>query len=206
MRDEQIISGLPKIINNSKELLSDANLLYENSRFQRAYSLYQLSIEEIAKAFYLIGIVIFQEEERAKISRQIKSHKFKSKKSVGLEYLLVSFLKEINKDKYDEIVKDHILELNSVNEINEKKNHGFYVSIINNEFKDPSEIISPVDTKKIKNIAELRIWIGNKFLEPMLKNIYSITEQAQKINLKNSNNREEHISDLKRIIKKFGIQ
>ncbi|MEX1013578.1 MAG: AbiV family abortive infection protein [Candidatus Paceibacterota bacterium] len=206
--EEEIIRGLPKIIDNSKSLLSDANFLCENNRKERAYSIFQLATEEIAKAFYLVGGVIFGfEEDRKKMLCKIRDHKFKSKKAIGLEYIVIQLLKDISYEKYELSVRNSILEFNSINELNNKKNHGFYTSFINTEntFKTPSELISNEDVEDIKTKATFRVWIGSKLLIPMIENIDSIKEKVNEINFDNKEIDGDHITELKGIIDKYNL-
>lgn len=61
---------------NSLELLEDANLLFRNSRFARAYALAELSLEEFAKAFlyrcYSAGLI-----RDAEFQRDLNKHEEK---------------------------------------------------------------------------------------------------------------------------------
>jgi len=125
MTEEKILQGLPKIIENAQALLSDADFLFDNQRFERAYSIYQLSIEEIAKAFHLINVIIFDDLLLADVQNSIrkvfKDHKFKSRKSVGMQYLLISYFKDINLDTYERLVHENFKEYESIEISNEKK-------------------------------------------------------------------------------------
>ena len=98
MNEKQIVEGIPKIIDNAEAIYADADLLRENGRFERAYSLFQLSIEEIAKAFMLSGTLIFEDlssnEVQARLKKDLKDHELKSKNSIGLESIFYEYRSE----------------------------------------------------------------------------------------------------------------
>lgn len=71
MTVDQIKIGIPKIVENAEELYKDADILLSNNRIERAYSLFQLSIEEIAKAFILSNALIFEDISSKEVSAKL---------------------------------------------------------------------------------------------------------------------------------------
>ena len=55
---KELKNELLKCLNNSKSLLSDADYLFKDNRFARAYSIYRLSIEENQISNMLIYLII----------------------------------------------------------------------------------------------------------------------------------------------------
>lgn len=207
MTKEQIVDGVPKILKNAQALLADANLLFEYKRFERAYSLYQLSIEEVAKAFLLIGTALFDDlsdsKVQNKINKGIKDHKYKTKKSVGLQSIITNILKKINIEKYEELVLDSFDELRDIDKSNDKKNWGFYTSMINGNFQVPQELISEEDTLKIKTKAGLRVSLGILLVSPMAINFDSIKRQINESNFDRNKSSKEQIDEFIRIKEKY---
>lgn len=73
MTEAQIRLGIPNIIDNAESLYSDACFLQENGRMERAYTLFQLFIEEIGKALMLVGAILFDDIENNEPQERIKS-------------------------------------------------------------------------------------------------------------------------------------
>ena len=184
--EQKILNGLPKILDNAEALLTDANLLYKNHRKERAYALYQLSIEEIAKAFILLSSILLEdtssEEYQKKLMKDIQNHTYKSKRSIAINYFIKDLLIEKNgNSEYEQMVLDSFKEIDSIKEINNKKNYALYTTYINNEFKSPLELISEEDVKEIKGRATNRVIIGNKFMSEMVKHYETIKAQTKDI-------------------------
>jgi AbiV family abortive infection protein len=208
MTEEKILQGLPKIIENAQALLSDADFLFDNQRFERAYSIYQLSIEEIAKAFHLINVIIFDDLLLADVQNSIrkvfKDHKFKSRKSVGMQYLLISYFKDINLDTYERLVHENFKEYESIEISNEKKNHGFYASLINNLIAQPSELIKIDEVKRIRTIASLRVKYFADLITAEIQVFEKIKTKMSNLDFASEVKRlsSEHINELEEIRKK----
>lgn len=183
MTVEQIKIGIPKIVNNAEELYQDAEILLSNNRIERAYALFQLSIEEIAKAFILTNALIFDDisskEVSSKLEKMILNHEYKSRKSIGIESYVYEILKNIDEKIYEKIVLDAIKEYSSIKQLNNKKNESLYVSFINHEFVSPNEKIEIEEVKKIKTKAGFRIQIGKGFILGIVKNNELIKEKMK---------------------------
>lgn len=174
-----ILKGIPKIINNAESLFNDAELLCLNNRNERAYSLYQLSIEEIAKAFFLFGEILFNNEiSNEKWKKTILDHKYKSHKSIGIEYMLIELIKKVDHDKYEELLLKSFEESKTIDLLNKKKNHGFYTSLINDEFLESKNLITTADVKSIRDKASIRIYFGKFIIIGIIRNFDKAKEKA----------------------------
>jgi len=185
MSEKVILMGLPIIIKNANLLYKDALLLEKNNRIGRAYSLFQLSLEEIAKAFMLLGAILFEDisdnDVQKKLKKEIRNHSIKLKKSIGIEIFLSSIMKSINEEKYKEWFLRLTKEYETTDMMNNRKNYGFYVSFNENKFQCPEELIKKEDVEKIKNKAWTRIYFGSKIISAMIPNFPKIKAQAKKL-------------------------
>ena len=210
MTEEQIVIGVPKIVDNANSLLKDADLLYNEKRYERAFSIYQLSIEEIAKAFFLINVVLFDElskpEIQTRIKKEIKNHKFKIHKSIGLQSLVNSFFKDINMETYENLVIESFEEMKNIDITNNKKNWGFYTSFKNNIFQSPRELIKDKDVSDIKKKASFLVSFGTILIYPICINYDKIKIQIKELNFDKNKCREEQIEELSRIKKKYNYK
>jgi len=185
MTEKEVLLGLPKITKNAKLLYEDAEFLEKIKRLERAYSLFQLSLEEIAKAFILLRAILFEDISDQTVQKRLNSeihrHTIKLKKSINIEIFLSSFLKSIDEKKYGEWNRKLINEYKDTDLMNNKKNYGFYVSYNENKFMSPSELIKKEDVDYIKHKAWVRIHFGSKFINAMIPNFSKIKSKADKI-------------------------
>lgn len=185
MTEKEVLLGLPKITKNAKLLYEDAEFLEKIKRLERAYSLFQLSMEEIAKAFILLRAILFEDISDQTVQKRLNSeihrHTIKLKKSINIEIFISSFLKSIDEKKYGEWNRKLINEYKDTDLMNNKKNYGFYVSYIENKFMSPSELIKKEDVDYIKHKAWVRIHFGSKFINAMIPNFSKIKSKADKI-------------------------
>jgi len=210
MNETQIIDGIPKIIRNAESLYSDAELLRNNGRKERAYTLYQLSIEEIGKAFMFVGALMFDDLTDKNIQRELKrnfkDHKQKSNISIGLNSFLWEFMKSKEPDKYEEILIKSFEEHSNVNEINEKKNLSLYVSYEGNKFISPEKKITQKDLDEIKSRAGYRVYIGSKIFRVVIENIDNIRKSIIESGFDSSKTSKEQKEEFDRVIKKFNFK
>ena len=210
MTKEQIIDGIPEILMNAKALLADANLLFKYKRFQRAYSLYQLSIEETAKAFFLIGTALFEDlsnlDTQKEINKVILSHKYKTEKSIGLQSMLNEVMKRVNMDKYEKHVLTSLDELKNVNKLNEKKNWGFYTSVVKGKFCAPEKLITEKDTIEIKSKASLRVNFGFLLTAAMTEHFDAMKNNLLRSGFDKDKADKEIITEINRIKTKYNYK
>jgi len=207
MTETQILLGVPKIIENAESLYSDALFLYENSRGERAYALFQLSIEEIGKALMMVGSLLFDNIENIEVKNRIinsfKNHRKKSNISIGLDSFLWEFIKTENPEKYEMMVLGSFKEHANVAITNEKKNQSLYVSFNGNKFSSPSESISIEEVKEIKAKAGLRVLLEKKLLTAIVNNLDSLKKEIIELEYDSNKTSEEQQKEFLRIMNKY---
>ena len=169
MTDKDLEKAYNLTFNNAKELIEEADGLRIFERYPRAYTLYQLTIEEIGKCniiysaildFYM-GTTI---DNNYLKKRGFFDHKEKTKSSLSSELIAIkSFEKHIGKETNlsQKVVDDY----NNVEEINNKKNQSLYVGLIGDNFFAPSSMITKEMVDGIFMTAHIR-W---KATEPQLQ-------------------------------------
>jgi len=139
-----------KFLENSNELLEEANILLKNKRYARAYSLAHLACEELAKIIMITKIAynISKGENTywEKFNKRLKNHKEKIKYIFAIDFI---FNLTIN-NKVE--VQRYFDDLKFVKHYNDLKNYSIYVSNIGNAFNKPSEIF---DNEFVKGYVKL---------------------------------------------------
>lgn len=173
-----------KAIENAKSLIDDAELLKANGRLSRAYTLYQLSIEEVGKAIFSFILLIPEFNTQETIREYIAeffSHKKKADRSKGLDVFVVEVLHQGEPEKALNFIEGTIKE-NST-QLDNFKNYSLYVSEINGKIWRPDEIIK---TNSVDYIW-MRAWTRFRAAEAMvnlgLQNIDQIRDYSKGINL-----------------------
>ena len=154
VRTENIINGMKKSLNNADSLLHEAYLLQSNKVYVRAYTLCQLAIEELAKVpmlFYLwIDRINGNTIDYEQLNRNFKDHPEKTKISIESEIAFFKVYKERSgKDWVENLIKKGEELIPRVNELNNLKNESLYVTIKDDDFQAPDEVI---DEEKFNNI------------------------------------------------------
>ena len=177
LNEQKLISGLTKTIENAASLFNDATLLTENERYARAYTLFQLSIEEAGKSLILYNCILefFQGKEIDKNhldKKGYRDHKSKTKESLKLELTALLLFRDSGNgndisDLLDELVKDS----KSINQKNNQKNASLYVSLIGSNFIAPNESISKSDVSKIAETALIRLKLIEAYSKEVLNNL-----------------------------------
>lgn len=181
MNKKSYLEGIQKSIDNAKELINDANILFAYERYPRSYTLYQLSIEELGKASMIFNYIVFSDyndlEEQKKFKRKFLNHKEKTSTSSLIDVLLALVIKD--KDLKKKIIQQHTKHQQGINEINELKNISLYTNLKGEKFLNPSEVISKDLVSEIKFISEYRYSIASKFYFLCLENFESIEKIAE---------------------------
>ena len=181
MNDSEIEKGYKITFENARKLIEEADGLKLFERFSRAYSLYQLAIEEIGKC-----IILFRALLDFYLGKSINkdyldsmgffNHKKKTRESLISElFAIISFEKSTGKETN---LKQKIFDdYNSVHELNNKKNQSLYVDIIDDKFKSPDSIITKEMVDDISTTAHIRL----KAIEPFLRPLIEMKEIAKKL-------------------------
>lgn len=166
-----------KSIENAEELFLDAHLLDKHGRKERAYTLYQLSIEEVGKAIEALLFILndnYKSEGEVKRFKTqfFKRHKEKTLKSRGVDIMIAEVVSKGNKEIALNILKESIEAKNTINEINDFKNYSLYTSIINeSEVKKPSDLITKERLDKIREVSKNWVDAAKAFVFTGLENL-----------------------------------
>jgi len=164
LENQELKNGVLKCFNNSKLLLSDADYLFEDNRFARAYSIYILCIEEIQKVDVLFKIFLekevnkqFSKEEKDHYNKFFSSHISKIRTSAIKDSFIDELFEKYKLNKY-KTKKQINNQITNPKQIDTFKQHGLYTHLINKKkFKEPSELISIEKCINIQNEAKWKI-------------------------------------------------
>jgi AbiV family abortive infection protein len=162
---------------NAKSLMSDADILREAKRYQRAYALYQFAMEEVGKALSSVMLLVLidrNEEDIKEYKKGFFRHPSKIKKSRSLDMLICQLLYKGNYEKAMEFLKSTISE--NENYLDEQKNKSLYTAIISNSVMMPSEMISEKRMNYIWYRVITRYGMAEPFVNILLKHYSEIRE------------------------------
>ena len=145
----EIENGISKCAENSSSLIDDAKILLEKKRYATSYALLQLANEETAKAKILVrlalekrsGIVLMDNERKQYFNNLFFNHQEKNRLMGYTDQNFNEFAKKINLPKFRD-TKTIKAEIEHPKEQDKLKQSAIYVSIKNNKFVEPSEVIS----------------------------------------------------------------
>lgn len=181
--EEEFKRGINLCLENANDLISDAELLLKNNRFQRSYSLFQLASEEVGKGLLIYLNFIFpvsgEEDSFKTFKREFKHHSIKMERIISMEF----FLLQMAKDKKTKLafIKNLYSNLHSIDELNNKKNYSLYTTIINNRFKHPKELISENDVIELKKMTTVRMSLAKSMIEFGLPIIDELKEYSKTV-------------------------
>ena len=176
----ELIVGLRKSVENAKELIEDGNLLLNNKRFARSFTLFQLAIEELGKSNMIFHYVLENDKKKlGKLLKDLKSHKIKTDNSIGFDMIVYKHLDDINKEK---LLKSVFFNMENISIVDNFKNYSLYTSIIKNEFRNPSEIITRTHAETHKFYAETRFKMAEIFSRIRIDDFPALIEARREIN------------------------
>jgi AbiV family abortive infection protein len=200
--ESELLIAVSKSISNSEDLISDADLLLDNNRLARAYTLYQLALEEAGKAMDIYRSLLFgtfKDNEGQKILKgNFKSHikKAERARTIGIYWALQLF-KSNNRSKGEEMLLSIFKEMKAAKEINDYKNYSLYTSFIDNTYKSPSEIITDKIVSVIRSVAKDRVVLIKQFFTIPSKKYEEMKAYAAENPIRNDDNDEEVVKYLK---------
>lgn len=184
MTKKNYFDGIRKSLSNASELFDDAEVLFKLNRLPRAYTLYQLAIEEIGKASIIYNFILrenYQDElEQRKFKKQFLSHPKKTENSIGLDVLL-AFLIPNSKLKTKIIYQVYNQE-KSIEKLNNLKNNSLYTNLQNGKFIAPKEIIKNKLASDIQFVAQIRLNVAKQFYKIAIENFDKLQEATKNIN------------------------
>lgn len=177
--NDKIIDGMKKSFSNAESLLNDAYFLQSNKKWSRAYTLSQLAIEELGKIPMLFELLINRINDYPidyeNLNSSFKNHPEKTKSSINSEIAFMKLYKEHSGAKWvDEYVKKKEEQLANVDELNRMKNESLYVSVINNDFQSPEDIITEEKFNSIYGTAIIQKTFFKNLVDASEKNINEI--------------------------------
>lgn len=180
--NENIINGMKKSLNNADSLLSEAFLLQSNKKFARAYTLCQIAIEELAKIQMLFELWIDRINGNTinykLLNDNFKDHPTKTKISIETEIAFFKLMKEQTGYEWiDKLISKGDELLTKVKELNNLKNESLYVSIKNDGFQSPEEIIDEGKYQSISASAFMR----QQFFKNMIRVCVEHIEEIAKL-------------------------
>jgi len=171
MTDTELENGFMLSLKNAQRLIEEADGLAIFERFSRAYTLYQLGIEEIGKCLIIYNALLDYYNGESIDAPYLKKHGFfehkdKTQESLKLELLVIDFFeKHIGRETgfKQKIIDD----FNNVNQINNNKNNSLYVSIKDNTFCFPDNVITIEMVNEIALLAKIRLEAIKPFQRPL---------------------------------------
>lgn len=178
--DSELITGVKKCIANAESLVRDANILKGHKSNERAYTLFQLAIEEIGKASLVFHYATSSDNEKLSqlnnFKKEFLNHKAKTTKAIHLDYAFLSSIK--GKAEKQEFFLSILQEYENLDSFNDLKNYSLYTSFIENKFVMPNEIITEHLLKGIEERAIARLQMMKSLLEFDLENFDRIKKAS----------------------------
>lgn len=159
---DQLEHAYIMVYENASELLEEANILYDNERYARAYFLAQIAHEEIGKLPMILHEATRAANKEAhdwkKFYKRLRSHNAKNQINVIFDNVLEE--PDFNWD-FKEIKND-------VKRLNILKNASLYSDLDENKFVKPSAIVNKGSAdSRIKAVeAYMRLMTSAKLHEP----------------------------------------
>ncbi len=180
----ELVNGYNLSMENAKALIDEAELLAKNNRLSRAYTLYQIAIEEIGKCVILYQAILDLYMGHAIDITYLKnkgffSHEEKSRRSITAE-LYAIHLVERNGLELDSIKKGLVNDYTRVKRITSTKNSSLYVEIIDEVFSSPKSAVTNEMIEDITNTANIRYESIQPFLQPLDK-MQEIANELKKV-------------------------
>jgi AbiV family abortive infection protein len=155
---EILFEAVTKSIKNAEQLIDEGKILKAHGKLARAYTLYQLAIEEVGKALMTYGFLLFDdyedEEKQKSFLTDFRDHKIKTKKSAGIDFMIAMTLGSAEIKKV--LITNMQTQLENTSKFNDLKNYSLYTSLIENTFLMPEEIISEKIVNDLEFYAVMR--------------------------------------------------
>ena len=184
MNKEDYFDGILKSLSNATDLFDDAEILYNQKRYPRAYTLYQIAIEELGKASLIYSFILYKNYhdigEQRNFKKEFLSHKKKTSSSIGIDVLLAFHIPE--KELKSKIMHQVYEQEKNIDNLNELKNSSLYTDMRKGEFLLPKQVITEKLTSDIQFIAKIRLNVARQFYQIGIDNFDKLQESAKNIN------------------------
>ena len=160
---EEIYNGIRKCFANATDLIADADYLFNDNRFARAYSLYQLGTEETAKIKLLIHLAAeklsnneINKKDAEHYNNLFKNHIGKIRYAIASDVNYYNFADKIGLPQLrdPQQIKN---ELENLKQMDIYKQDGFYVSLSHKKFREPSAIITKEKCSELSILVKHRL-------------------------------------------------
>ena len=183
--DNELHLGIEKVFDNAKELIDEADFLFANDRYSRAYCLYQLASEEIGKGRLLFALIMNRKLgdkiDYKSVDKEFYFHQAKSKSALFFEMVAYLVMYSTQKDKSADERRDlfakavaNVHDENNAEKLNRYKNDSLYVGLQNDKFVCPSELITQEMATNLRTDVLIRLEAGRTVLQTLLKNLENI--------------------------------
>lgn len=184
---EEIINAIYLTLENANGLYEEAEILIENKKFGRAYTLYHLAFEECGRFHllynfymdYVTGEKQLKDLNYGNLKKNgYERHDIKISKSFDAIFMISGIILHIEhldipKNERAKIIEAPINELleelknwrSQELELNRLKNVGLYVTFNDNKFHLPDKTITVAQYIKIKKVAKLSLQVAQYVID-----------------------------------------
>jgi AbiV family abortive infection protein len=182
LEERDLLVAIDKSMMNAEDLLADAGLLATNDRLPRAYTLYQLAMEEIGKAMRIYGSIVLGLLKTAKQKQQFRddftNHVEKAQSARTLSLIASEVIKKTNPEFAQQFLSMVLEEYSNPQKLNAYKNYSLYTSWVENSYKTPKEVITQGRVNYIELMAKNRLAVAKAFFKGALTIIDEVKQLA----------------------------
>lgn len=155
LSDDELLKGYKMTLENAKQLIEDADILKNAGNLPRAYTLFQLSIEEVGKSAILWRALVESQYGTTITSKYLKSqgfskHETKTQESLYSELATLYIYETSTGNSAGTVGEEIIDEFNNVDKYNLRKNRSLYVDI-----NDDDKFVSPLTEITIELVEQI---------------------------------------------------
>lgn len=203
LNKDELIEYAKKSLENAKELIEEGNLLLENEKYARAFTLFQLSIEETGASLLIIESILLEKYNKRKeqnaLLGQIRNHKIKIKSAQKIDLVLALAIKDETLKKT--FLKNYIKQSSQIDNINNYKKNSLYVSLIKGKVVKPSVLFDKSIVDDFKFFAEIRCEATKQYIDALIDNFDEIIEEFKTLDYEEfSKNPPQQIKDLIKLV------
>ncbi|RKS01459.1 AbiV family abortive infection protein [Flavobacterium sp. 102] len=168
---KELFRAIEKCLLNAQELYDEAVILEEHKRYARAYTLFQICIEEVGKTSLIHKFLFDNNVETSTINKFLKDfrdHKVKIKSSISYDKIFSVLIEKIEIDEKDlkaSLDKEILNQYENVSRNNDYKNFSLYTSFYKDDFRIPSELFFSEHVDSIKFVSTMRLNMAKNFYE-----------------------------------------
>jgi len=178
---QNLILTIQKCIENARELFDEAEILKQNNKYARAYTLYHLASEEIGKTSLVYDFLLkndYSEEIKRTFLNKYRDHKSKIELSTKVLKVAILILE-------DEISRDTLNQLSyskeAISFFNDTKNNSLYTDISKTIPLKPSDILnSENEIKEIKDSTFTKLIVTENLYKHLIKDLDYFIELGKK--------------------------